>query len=324
MNGVLAIVPSTGRAVQSLDGLRGIAGRVAQAARLNCSVGVIGSQPVNVTSWSALGETVYTLFDPRLAEGSDGVWQTGIETLLGADMPQYVIAPHGGGMTEILAALAVRLNATAISGVMGTASAEGGLVGFDRPIFGGKAMARMVPRKLPVFVSVRSGAPQDCPLDPPSSVQVVEVHLPDVADASSFRLVERTREEEEGPGLEEARIIISGGRGLGGAEGFEHLKRLAKQLHGAVGASRAAVDAGWVPPVMQIGQTGKSVSPDLYVAVGISGASQHLAGIAAARHVLAVNSDETASIFDRADLGIVGNWSEILPLLEAAIAAEQG
>ena len=133
------------------------------------------------------------------------------------------------------------------------------------------------------------------------------------------RVLETVTQASEGPNLEEAGIIISGGRGLGKAENFALLDALAAKLGGAVGASRAVVDAGWVPYSYQVGQTGKTVKPTLYIACGISGAIQHIAGMGGSKYIIAINNDPDAPIFDLADLGIVGDALVVVPKLTAAI-----
>ena len=133
------------------------------------------------------------------------------------------------------------------------------------------------------------------------------------------RVVDVVTEESEGIKLEEARIVVSGGRGLGGPEPFQDLEQLAKALGGAVGASRAAVDSGWVPSSYQVGLTGKTITPEVYITVAISGASQHMAGCSGAKVIVAINKDAEANIFKEARYGVVGDWKEIVPAFTEAV-----
>ena len=138
------------------------------------------------------------------------------------------------------------------------------------------------------------------------------------------KVVDRVADVAAGPKLEESRVVISGGRGLGDPKNFELLQQLAEVLHGAVGASRAVVDAGWVPYAMQVGQTGKTVKPSVYIAVGISGAMQHTVGMKGAKTIVAINKDENAPIFKLADLGVIGDALKIIPQLTEELRSRSG
>jgi electron transfer flavoprotein alpha subunit len=153
-------------------------------------------------------------------------------------------------------------------------------------------------------------------------VEQINVAIPD--SAKRARILENVVQQSEGPSLEEAAVVISGGRGLKQPENFKLLHDLAEQVHGAVGASRAVVDAGWVPYSMQVGQTGKTVKPSVYIACGISGAIQHTVGMKGAKYIIAINTDGDAPIFKFADFGIVGDALKIVPALTEEIKKRKG
>ncbi len=197
---------------------------------------------------------------------------------------------------------------------------ESGNVAWTRPAFGGNLMAViMCPNTRPQIGTVRPGVFKKLPVEGKAAEVIWEtVEVP--ADKIRTRLVESVRETAAGIlNLEDAEIIVSGGRGMGGPENFSLLEDLAGVLGGAVGASRAAVDAGWIGHAHQVGQTGKTVGPKLYIACGISGAIQHLAGMSGSDCIVAINKDPEAPIFKAADYGIVGNVFEVLPVLTEEI-----
>lgn len=188
-----------------------------------------------------------------------------------------------------------------------------------RPIYAGKAFARVRLTAVPAMATIRPNVFPVAEPDPTRSAQS-EVFVPDLAEGRIRAKV--TGFASEGSGeieLTEAGIIVSGGRGLKGPENFSIIADLAKALGGAVGASRAAVDAGWIDHQHQVGQTGKTVSPTLYVACGISGAIQHLAGMSSSKFIVAVNKDPEAPIFKLADYGIVGDLFQVVPALASEI-----
>ena len=151
--------------------------------------------------------------------------------------------------------------------------------------------------------------------------EIVTVAVPDLGASGQAKLLSRHVEERSGPKLDEASIVVSGGRGLGSAENYQLIEDLAKLLRAAPGASRAIVDAGWVPYAYQVGQTGKTVKPTVYIAAGISGATQHMVGMKGAKNIIAINKDKDAPIFSVADLGVVGDVHKVIPKLIEALQA---
>jgi len=195
-------------------------------------------------------------------------------------------------------------------------SLEGGVLTAVRPVYGGNAVSHV--RSKPGIMSIASIRMKAFPpadIEEGRSGELVEVGVSIEAGELKMNFVETRQVETEGVRLEDAEYVVSGGRGLGGPENFELLDKLAKVLKAAVGASRAAVDAGWVPTHMQVGQTGKIVSPMLYIAVGISGAMQHMVGAGPSKNIVAINTDPDAPIFQRARYGIVGDYKKVVPAL---------
>jgi electron transfer flavoprotein alpha subunit len=189
------------------------------------------------------------------------------------------------------------------------------------PYFGGAKIASMKANQKPAIVLVRPKSFEASEVGGTADVKDLVVSI----DAGSKRahIVERIVEASEKVKLEDAKVVISGGRGMGGPDNFPLLEDLAGALGGAVGASRAVVDAGWVPYSMQVGQTGKSVRPGVYIAVGISGAMQHTVGMKASKVIIAINKDAEAPIMKMADLGVVGDALKIVPALTAAVKAKK-
>jgi electron transfer flavoprotein alpha subunit len=191
-----------------------------------------------------------------------------------------------------------------------------------RPVFGGKAMAVMATSGDTLQINtVRAKA--IAPEEPKADWKGEVIPVTDGVDASliQVRLVEAKRMETEGVKLEDAKVIVAGGGGLGGPKGFEMIGELAKLMGGVVGATRVPVDENWVPLSMEIGQTGKIVSPDLYIAIGISGAAQHITGIVNSKKIVAINRDPDANIFRMADLGLVADYKVAVPILIEKIKA---
>jgi len=250
-------------------------------------------------------------------------------------MSQRRIRPYTGLATsrgrDLAARTAASFETSCVADCTG-ARRDGGTLVFTRPMYSGKVVAEVVAEGPVVVASVRPRA-----FARGTSTAVGKVERATVAfDDADFRAVvtERIAVATDRPALAEAAIVVTGGRGVKGgcdpedkagiARNFGLVESLAASLGAAVGASRAVVDAGWRPHEEQVGQTGKTVSPTLYIAIGISGAIQHLAGMRGAKHVIAINKEPTAPIFAHADLGIVGDLFEVVPALEKAIRAAKG
>ena len=188
-----------------------------------------------------------------------------------------------------------------------------------KPVYGGNARAIYSMETLPQMATVRAKAMAALEPDAARKGQVVAVDAGLDPAAIKTTVLQKVVHEAEGIKLEDAAVVVAGGRGIGGPEGFKQLEALAKVLKGAVGATRPPCDAGWVPDTIQIGLTGKIVSPYVYIAVAISGASQHMAGCSGSKNIIAINRDAEAQIFKEARFGVVGDWKKIIPAFEAKV-----
>jgi len=268
--------------------------------RLAGDCGVLGADKVIVVDDPVLKDYLGDAYLPvaeRICKetGSDVVLFG--QTMLGRDL-----APR----------LAARLG-TAVAMDCVELSLSGDRLQATRPCYGGSARARYSINGTPQIATLRAKVYDPPQRDPSHQAEVVKQSAGVGADSIRVRITGRRKEAVEGVRLEDATVVVSGGRGVGGPEGFQSLEELAGLLGGAVGASRAVCDLGWYPVATQIGLTGKVVTPDLYIAVGISGASQHMAGISQVKNIVAINKDPEATIFKSSRFGIVGDWKEVVP-----------
>ena len=257
------------------------------------------------------------VFDEFLAEPATDA----LAALHKEGVPDLILFGFTSDSRDIAGRLAARLGIGLISNAGDIEAKDGGFVA-KVPYFGGAKLASMRAIGKPAIVLVRPKSFEASESGGTAEVKELSVSVGD--GSKRAHVVERVVEASEKVKLEDAKVVISGGRGMGGPDNFPLLEALAGALGGAVGASRAVVDAGWVPYSMQVGQTGKSVRPGVYIAVGISGAMQHTVGMKTSKVIIAINKDPEAPIMKMADLGVVGDALKIVPALTAAVKAKKG
>jgi electron transfer flavoprotein alpha subunit len=255
--------------------------------------------------------------EKRLTEFHDDSWAQTLSQLITEDKPEIVLT----GATAVGRSFLPKVAATLRTGLTADCTALSvdtetrGLLQ-TRPAFGGNIMATIItPKHRPQMATVRHKVIKEAEPDVSRVGEVIERTARKNSLIKRTKLVEFIHDIGSTVNLAEADIIVSGGRGVGGSEGFAMIRELAEAIGGAVGASRAAVDSEWIPYSHQVGQTGKTVSPKVYIACGISGAIQHLAGMSSSDTIIAINRDRSAPIFDMADFGLVGDLFEIVPML---------
>jgi electron transfer flavoprotein alpha subunit len=254
-------------------------------------------------------EAAIVIDNPGLDEYRNDTWTAALTAVAIELNPAIVLIGQTAIGRDLAPRFAIRAGSAVAMDCIDLAVVDGKLA-MTRPVYGGNAHATFTSKTMPQVATVRVKAFERLEPDTSRSGQVTSMAF-DLQTGDS-RVVSREEVKAEGLRLEDAKVVVSGGRGLGSKEGFEELTRLAEVLGGAVGASRAVVDLGWVPVSMQVGLTGKVVTPDIYIAVGISGASQHLAGITGARNIIGVNKDKDADIFKVSRFGAVSDWKPFL------------
>jgi len=255
-------------------------------------------------------------FDEYVAEPQTDA----LEALVQKAAPDLLLFGFTPDSREVAGRLAARLDVGLISNAQDVQAVGGGFSA-KVPYFGGARVATMQALNSPAVVLLRPKSFEASEAGGESRIEKLEAAVGE--GSKRARIADRVQEAGEKVKLEEARIVISGGRGMGGPENFPLLEPLAAALGAAVGASRAVVDAGWVPYAMQVGQTGKTVAPSVYIACGISGAMQHTVGMKSAKVIIAINKDAEAPIMKIADLGVVGDALKIVPKLTEAVKAKK-
>ena len=276
----------------------------------------LGDLPNTLAQYGAT--KVYVADDDALAVYSSEGYTNILAALAGKAEPAIILVGATALGKDLAPRLAARLGVGVASDCVGLEIADGRLRA-TRPIYAGKALARVKLNGNPQMATLR---PNVLPAPEPDAGKKATIE-PVAAEVGNVRakVVDLVGAAEGEIDVAEADIIVSGGRGVGGPEGFAPVHSLAKTLGAALGASRAAVDAGWIDHTHQVGQTGKTVTPNLYIACGISGAIQHLAGMKTSKVIVAVNKDPEAPIFKVANYGIVGDLFEVVPLLEKELQA---
>jgi electron transfer flavoprotein alpha subunit len=279
---------------------------------------LLASDAVGEASKEAIAfgaDKIYAVEHPALKEYQADSYMQVVEKLVKDISPRIILMGQTSIGRDLAPRLAFRLGTSVTTDCLDLSiDPNTKLLTQTRPVYGGNAQAVFTSELMPQVVTVRTKAMSALERDDSRKGEVIPTKIDIDASKVRTKILETVKEEAVGIKLEDAPVIVSGGRGMGGPEPFQTvLKELADLLHGAVGASRPPADNGWVPEGLHIGLTGKIVAPDIYIAVAISGASQHTAGCSGSKHMIAINKDPEANIFREAEFGVVGKYEEVVP-----------
>jgi electron transfer flavoprotein alpha subunit len=260
-------------------------------------------------------DKVYAVEHPALKDYQADSYMQAVEKLVKEISPRAILIGQTSMGRDLAPRLAFRLGTSLTTDCLDLSIDPGTkLLTQTRPVYGGNAQAVFTSELMPQTVTVRTKAMSPLERDDSRKGEVLPTKVDMDTSKVRTKILETVKEEAVGIKLEDAPVIVCGGRGVGGPEPFQTtLKALADLLHGAVGASRPPADNGWVPEAVHIGLTGKIVAPDIYIAIAVSGASQHTAGCSGSKHIIAINKDPEANIFREAEFGVVGKYEEVVP-----------
>jgi electron transfer flavoprotein alpha subunit len=260
-------------------------------------------------------DRVFTVADPALKDYENEAYLQVMEKIVADSAPRLILMGQTSVGRDLAPSLAFKLAAGLSTDCLDIKLNADKKFELTRSVYGGNAQAIFCSDIMPQIATVRSKAMSPIAADAGRKGETVAVKVAFDAARIKTRVVQTVKEETAGIKLEDATVIVSGGRGIANTDGFKQLEILAKLLKGAVGATRPPCDNGWWPETQQVGLTGKVVSPDVYIAVAISGASQHMAGCSGAKNIIAINKDAEANIFKFARFGVVGDWKQIVPAM---------
>ena len=318
-NDVVCVLVASGldRAAEGLIGAgQRLAGTLGGKLRI---LALANQSERDIEQLTRYGDQVVIVRSADMEAGLPEACLAGLESALRESNPAAILFGNDTLSQELPARLAHRLGGSAVGDAQ-EGSVHDGKIRVARSVYGGKAMAIVELQKTPAVIWMRAHA--QTPAEPKASRVGLVTIEPQLGTYAKTALKECHVEPCEGVRLEDATVIVSGGRGLGGAEQFAHLKQLADVMNAQMAASRAACDSGWVPHSWQVGQTGKKVAPELYLAVALSGSSQHLMGIADAKAIVAINIDSNAPIFKHCQFGIVEDYRNVIGPLQEKLAAK--